>query len=102
MDILPPAPKPSPRAPRDGSSRWYVVALLVASLVATVVLGALGVLDQDNTARLALGALALIAMEVRRTGAPPAPGGDASALVATAVASELGGMLGHLLPGGVL
>lgn len=71
--------------------RWHVVAMLALALAASVVLGALGVLGEENTARLCLGVLALIASEVRRGPPPPA------VAVGTAlVAGEIGaGVLDH-------
>jgi len=73
--------------------RWPVVVMLGLALAAAVALGIAGALGEENTARLALGVLALMAVELRRP--PP----SAAAIVGALLAGELGGMLPSLLEG---
>lgn len=68
------------KEPQEGA-RWHVVVMLALALAASVALGALGVVGEENTARLVLGVLALIAAETRR-GPPPPAVAVGSALVA--------------------
>lgn len=81
---------------------WTVLVALVVFLSAAVVLGVSGVLGEDNTVRLVLGLVALLAYIVRRgppAGSPPVAGELGTLLLLVGLSSEFGGTLVQLIGG---